>query len=83
MLTGAYKQTPSKSVSKLYSGLQKQSGRNSLYVKQKWELEIDIYSQKVSGIPCVEHSKHPSVPKDGRNFAGIISDTSLKNLTIL
>lgn len=38
----AYKCTPVKIVSKLYRGLQKQNGRNSLYVKSKWERELNI-----------------------------------------
>lgn len=42
MLTGAYKQTPSKIVSKLYKSLQKRNGESTLYVKLKWERELDI-----------------------------------------
>ena len=41
-LTGAYKSTPSKIVSKLYSSLQKCNGRNSLYIKSKWEQELKV-----------------------------------------
>ena len=42
VVTGAYKQIPSKIVSKLYRGLQQQHGRNTLYVKSKWETEMDV-----------------------------------------
>lgn len=41
VFTKAYKHTPVKIVSKLYRGLQKQNGRNSSYVKLKWELELN------------------------------------------
>ena len=40
VLTGAYKQTPSRIVSKLYKGLLKQQGRNTVYIKMKWEKMI-------------------------------------------
>ena len=46
IFTKAYKGTPVKIVSKLYRGLQKQNGRNSLYVKMKWELELNIKLSK-------------------------------------
>ena len=42
LFTRAYKCTPVKIVSKLYRGLQKRNGRNSLYIKCKWELELNI-----------------------------------------
>ena len=42
VFTNAYECTPVKIVSKLYRGLQKQNGRNSLYVKSKWERELNI-----------------------------------------
>lgn len=42
VLIEAYKQTPSKIVTKLYKGLQKRNGQNSFYIKSKWELEMSI-----------------------------------------
>lgn len=42
VLIAAYKQTPSKVVSKLYRGLQKRNGANTLYVKSKWERELGV-----------------------------------------
>ena len=44
VLTGAYKQTPSRIVSKLYKGLLKQQGRNTVSIKMKWEREFNIES---------------------------------------
>lgn len=38
----AYENTPLKIVSKLYGCLQECNGRNSLYVKSKWEQELDV-----------------------------------------
>ena len=42
VLTGAYKTTPSQIVSRLYGGMQQQEGRNTLYVKLKWESEFNV-----------------------------------------
>ncbi len=42
VFTNAYKCTPVKIVSRLYRGLQKRNGINSLYVRSKWELELNI-----------------------------------------
>lgn len=42
ILTDAYKLTNSKTVSKLYKGLQKWNGRNTFYVNSKWEAELNI-----------------------------------------
>ena len=42
VLTGAYKQTPLRIVSKLYRGLLKQQGRNKVYIKMKWEKEFNV-----------------------------------------
>ena len=42
VLTGSYKQTPSRIVSKLYKGLLKQQGRNTVYIKVKWEKEFNM-----------------------------------------
>ncbi|CAJ1058984.1 unnamed protein product [Xyrichtys novacula] len=42
ILTGAFKQTPLRIVSKLYKGLLKQQGRNTMYIKEKWEKELGI-----------------------------------------
>ena len=42
VLTGAYSQTPSRIVSKLYKGLLKQQGRNTVYIKVKWEKEFNV-----------------------------------------
>lgn len=38
----AYKCTPAKILSKMYSGLQKRNRKNSLYVKSRWEREMNI-----------------------------------------
>ena len=42
VLTGAFKKTPSKIVSKLYKGLLKQQGRNTVYIKVKCEREFNV-----------------------------------------
>uniref|UniRef100_A0A3B3I5T5 Reverse transcriptase domain-containing protein n=1 Tax=Oryzias latipes TaxID=8090 RepID=A0A3B3I5T5_ORYLA len=42
MVSGAYKKLPSKMVSKMYKCLLKCNGFDSLYLKQKWELELQI-----------------------------------------
>lgn len=42
VLTGAYKQTPLRIVSKLYRGLLKKQGRNTEYIKIKWEKEFNF-----------------------------------------
>ena len=42
VLTGSYKQTPSRIVSQLYKGLLKQQGRNTVYIKVKWEKEFNM-----------------------------------------
>ena len=40
MMTDAYKEMPSKAVSKLYTCLQKCNGNTSRYIKSKWEGEL-------------------------------------------
>lgn len=42
VLAGANNRSPSKIVSKVYSGLQKRNGGNTLYIKFKWELQLNI-----------------------------------------
>lgn len=42
VLIAAYKQTASKIVSKLYKRLLKKHGRNTMYIKAKWEKEFCI-----------------------------------------
>lgn len=42
VFTDAYKGLPTKTVSKLYKGLQKQNGNSTFYVKSKWEKELNI-----------------------------------------
>lgn len=42
VFTSAYKLTPTKIVTKLYRGLQKRNGRDSLYVKLKWDSDLGI-----------------------------------------
>ena len=57
VLTGSYKQTPSKKNSKLW-GLQK-NGRCALYVKTKWELELNTV-RSVSDWLSILKTQHTS-----------------------
>ena len=41
-MVNAYKQMPAKVVSTLYRALQMRNGVNTIYVKSKWERELDI-----------------------------------------
>lgn len=46
VFTDAYKHTPTKIVSKIYNGLQNHMGDDTLYVKSKWEKEMDVELSK-------------------------------------
>ena len=46
VFTDAYKHTPTKIVSKLYNGLQNHMGDDTLYVKSKWEKEMNVVLSK-------------------------------------
>ncbi len=64
MFTDAYKQLPSKIVSKLYKALQKLNGSNTLHTKTKWELELNS-ELSVSDWQSMCKNQHTSTSSNG------------------
>ena len=68
VVAGAFKQTPSRIVSKLYRGMQKQHGRDTLYVKSKWEAELNVELSESDWHSICETQQSSTNSKGWREF---------------
>lgn len=72
VLTGAYKQTPLRIVSKLYRGLLKQQGRNTVYIKVNGKRNLTLSCLGVTGSPYLRPNIYQQALKDGGSLVGKI-----------